>query len=224
MPILAGFHVEGNDHLILHALVAKVLLLPEEEILVDFVDAPGRGWQFVLEFIPNALKRFYGQCAQFAVVGVDNDGNVDLDQAAVNEDPQHPRHDNHPGAAVDVCRYCMVAQAVAGVRPQLNWIQKKPSLTWPILIAVPVEMIETWLLALQGDQGIHRRPRGVQKQRLYGKPVATKADVTNVALPLVRGMTADSLAALSQASASFRNFHNQIVAAHDYIHGNADCW
>jgi hypothetical protein len=33
MPILAGFHVEGNDHLILHAFVAKVLLLPEEEIL-----------------------------------------------------------------------------------------------------------------------------------------------------------------------------------------------
>jgi hypothetical protein len=29
MPILAGFHVEGNDHLILHAFVAKVLLLPE---------------------------------------------------------------------------------------------------------------------------------------------------------------------------------------------------
>ena len=118
----------------------------------------------------------------------------------------------------------MVAEAVAGVHPELNWIQKKPSLTWPILIAVPVEMIETWLLALQGDQRIHRRPRGVQKQRLYGKPVATKADVTNVALPLVRSMTADSLAALTQASASFRNFHDQIVAAHDYIHGNADCW
>jgi hypothetical protein len=70
---------------------------PEEEILLDFVDAPGRGWKFVLEFIPNALKRFYGQCAQFAVIGIDNDGNVDLDQAAVNEDPHHPRHDNHPG-------------------------------------------------------------------------------------------------------------------------------
>ena len=65
--------------------------------MLDFVDAPGRGWKFVLEFIPNALKRFYGQCAQFAVIGIDNDGNVDLDQAAVNEDPHHPRHDNHPG-------------------------------------------------------------------------------------------------------------------------------
>ena len=42
MPILAGFHVEGNDHLILRALVAKVLLLPEDEIQVDFIDASGR--------------------------------------------------------------------------------------------------------------------------------------------------------------------------------------
>jgi hypothetical protein len=224
MPILAGFHVEGNDYLILHAFVAKVLLLPEEEILVDFIDAPGRGWQFVLDFIPNALKRFYGQCAQFAVVGVDNDGNVDLDQAGVNEDPHHPRHANHPGATVAVCRHCMVAQAVARVRPQLNWIQKKPSATWPILIAVPVEMIETWLLALQGNQGIHRRPRSVQKQQLYGKPVATRTDVTNVALPLVRAMTAENVVNLTQASASFRNFHDQIVDAHAYIHGNADCW
>jgi hypothetical protein len=145
---------------------------PEEEILLDFVDAPGRGWKFVLEFIPNALKRFYGQCAQFAVIGIDNDGNVDLDQAAVNEDPHHPRHDNHPGATVAVCRYCMVAHAVARVRPQLNWIQKKPSATWPILIAVPVEMIETWLLTLQGKQGVHRRPRcsettAVWKTRRY---------------------------------------------------------
>ena len=32
MPILAGFHVEGNDHLILHALVAKVLSIPEAHI------------------------------------------------------------------------------------------------------------------------------------------------------------------------------------------------
>jgi hypothetical protein len=224
MPILAGFHVEGNDHLILHALVAKMLALPEAEILPDFIDAPGRGWKFILEFIPNALKRFYQQCAQFAVIGVDNDGNVDLDQVAGNEDPQHPRHDNHPGETVAVCRHCMVVHVVARVRPQLNWIQNKPSATWPILIAVPVEMIETWLLTLQGRQGVHRRPRRVLKQLLYGKPVATRDDVTSVALPLVRAMTAADLANLTQASASFRNFHDQIVEAQAVILGNADCW
>jgi hypothetical protein len=224
MPILAGFHVEGNDHLILHAFVAKVLLLPEDEILVDFVDAPGRGWQFILEFIPNALKRFYGKCAQFAVVGVDNDGNVDLDQVAGNEDPRHPRHENHPGAAPAACRYCVVAQTIAGVRPQLSWIQQKPGATWPILISVPVEMIETWLLIVQGVPNVQRRPRSIQKQLLYGKPVATKADVTNVALPLVRAMTADDVDALTRTSSSFRDFREQIAAAQAIICENPPCW
>ena len=143
MPILAGFHVEGNDYLILHALVAKLLAISEDEIHVDFIDASGRGWQFVLELIPKARKRFYGQCAQFALIGIDNDGNVDLDEAGVAEDPKHPRHENHPGSPISGCRYCMIAQAVDRVRPQLDWIAKKPGAHWPILIAVPVEMIET---------------------------------------------------------------------------------
>jgi hypothetical protein len=224
MPILAGFHVEGNDHLVLHALVAKVLLLPEDEIQVDFVEAPGRGWQFVLKFIPNALKRFYAQCAQFAVIGVDNDGNVDLDKSGLSEDSQHPRHENHSNATVAGCRYCMVAQAVAQIRPQLNWVTRKPGNTWPILIAVPVEMIETWLLILRGDAGIQRRPRSIQKQRLYGKPVATGADVRAVAIPLVRSMTPADIIRLNAASASFRNFHDQISAAKPTICGSADCW
>ncbi|MFL6389581.1 MAG: hypothetical protein ACJ71U_19040 [Terriglobales bacterium] len=224
MPILAGFHVEGNDHIILHALVAKVLLLPEDEIKVDFIDASGRGWQFVLELIPKALKRFYAQCAQLAVIGVDNDGNVDLDIAGISEDPRHPRHDNHPGTVVAICRYCMIAHAISQTRPQLNWIQKKPGTAWPILIAVPVEMIETWLLILKGVPGIQRERRSIQKQMLYGKPAATKADVERVALPLVRSMTPEIIDGLIQESASFRNFHDQIIAAQAVICGDAECW
>jgi hypothetical protein len=45
---------------------------------------------------------------------------------------------------------------------------------------------------------------GVQKQLLYGKPVATGADVTNVALPLVRSMTADDVVT-SRATESSRS-------------------
>lgn len=224
MPIRAGFHVEGNDYLILHALVAKMLVLPEDEIEINFIDAPGRGWQFVLEFIPNALKRFYGQCAQFAVIGVDNDGNVDLDQTGTNEDPRHPRHSNHPGAISVTCRYCMIAQVVARIRPQLNWIQKKPGATWPVLVAVPVEMIETWLLTMKGMHGMQRKPRNMQKQRLYGKPVATRADVLSIAIPLVRSMTSADITSLAQSSSSFRDFHDQIVAVQHTIRGIADCW
>ncbi|MBZ5521740.1 MAG: hypothetical protein LAP21_05825 [Acidobacteriia bacterium] len=224
MPIRAGFHVEGNDHLILHALVAKMLVLPEEEIEVDFIDAPGRGWEFVLEFIPRALKRFYGQCAQFAVIGVDNDGNVDLDQTGLNEDPRHPRHSNHLGATRNACRYCMIAEVVARIRPQLNWVPKKLGAAWPVLVAVPVEMIETWLLTMKGSPSIQRRPRSIQKQLLYGKPVATRADVISIAIPLIRSMTSADVASLVQSSSSFRDFHDQIAAAQQIIRGATDCW
>jgi len=224
MPILAGFHVEGHDHLILRAFVSKVLPLPEDDIQVDFIDAPGRGWHFILEVIPKALKRFYGRCAQFAVIGIDNDGDVDLDEASVNEDPRHPRHENHSGATVGDCRYCTIAETVAQIRPQLNWIGRKPGENWPILIAVPVEMIETWLLILKGEPNMQRRRRSIQKQRLYGKPVVTMADVMGIALPLVRSRTDADLETLSQISASFSHFYNQIVAFRPTICGVTDCW
>lgn len=225
MPFLVGFHVEGNDYLILRALAAKLLAIPEDDIVPVDIDTSGRGWEFVLSFIPNALRRFYAQCAQFAIVGVDNDGNVDLDLAGVNEDPNHPRHENHHGAALARCRYCEIMQAIAQVRPQLNWIPKKPGGTWPILIAVPVEMIETWLLILRdGNPSFQRRPRCVQKQLLYGRPVATRSEVLRVALPLVHNMTDDAADGLARASPSFQNFSDQITAARAVICSTTDCW
>lgn len=122
------------------------------------------------------------------------------------------------------CRHCSLEQAVARVRPQLTWIPSKPGATWPILIAVPVEVIETWLLILRGEPNAQRRPRSVQKQRLYGKPAATKDDVLNIGIPLVRGMSAGDLAYLTATSASFSDFRNQIAAAQLTILDNADCW
>lgn len=225
MPFLVGFHVEGNDYLILRALAAKLLAISEDDIVPVDLDTSGRGWDFVLSFIPNALKRFYAQCAQFAIVGVDNDGDVDLDRAGANEDPNHPRHDNHHGAVLAGCRYCQIMQAIAQVRPQLNWIPKKPGSTWPILVAVPVEMIETWLLILRdGNPSFQRRPRSVQKQLLYGRPVATKSEVLRVALPLVHNMTAADAAGLARVSPSFQDFSGQIFAASALICSTSDCW
>jgi hypothetical protein len=224
MPILGGFHVEGNDHLILHAFAAKLLELPENEIEIDYVDAPGRGWEFVLDFIPKALKRFYNKCAKFAIISIDNDGGIDLDQAGVTEDPIHPRHSNHSGNMVSNCRYCLISQTVTRIRSELNWIQKKPGTKWPIIIVVPVEMIETWLLILQGAANIQRKPRHIQKHLLYGKPVATKTDVMKIALPLVRDMTTETLASLTQMSPSFSDFQQQIATFKAIICENADCW
>jgi hypothetical protein len=43
MSILVGFHVEGWDHLILRSFVAMLLGIPEDEIVPDWIDVPGRG-------------------------------------------------------------------------------------------------------------------------------------------------------------------------------------
>lgn len=224
MPILAGFHAEGNDYLILHALLAKLLPMREEDILIDFIDSPGRGWQFVLEFIPKALHRFYGRCAQVAIVGIDNDGGVDLERVGVPEDPSHPRHENHQGTTSLLCRYCRIEEIVSRTRPQLNWIPKKPGNTWPILISVPVEMIETWLLILQGNPNAQLKPRAGQKQLLYGRPVATRDDVLSIAIPLVRSMTQADCENLLRISASFRDLHGQLEVARSLIFGDQECW
>jgi len=224
MSILAGFHVEGNDYLILRAFTAKILQLPEEKIKVDPIDPSGRGWAFILNSVSNALHRFYGQCAQFAVIGVDNDGNIDLDANDLTEDPSHPRHSNHPDQRVAECRYCQLEDVVTKVRPRLSWLPKKPGHTWPILIAVPVELIETWLLLCQGNLDAQKKPRSIQKQQLYGKPTPTRDDIENVAIPLIRSMTPDDVAALANASPSFRDFHDQLINNQTAICGPTDCW
>ena len=105
MALLVGFHVEGYDHLILRAFLAKLLDRAEDELYADVIDASGRGWHFVLETAPKALNRFYGKCAQAAILGVDNDGNRDLASSEVKEDPAHLRHWNHPDQCLQKCRY-----------------------------------------------------------------------------------------------------------------------
>lgn len=104
MAILVGFHVEGWDHLVLHSFLSKALELPEADILPDWIDFPGRGWAFVLETLPVALRRSYNQCAQAAVIGIDNDGNHDLTHLGTQEDPSRPRHWNHLQGANQFCR------------------------------------------------------------------------------------------------------------------------
>lgn len=78
MAILVGFHVEGWDHLVLRSFVAVLLGVPGEEINPDWIDVPGRGWDFVLKNVGPAIQRFYYRCAELAVIGIDNDGNEDL--------------------------------------------------------------------------------------------------------------------------------------------------
>lgn len=75
--MLVGFHTEGWDHLVLRAFLAKLLGISEDDMEPDQLSSNGRGWNFVVDMLPKALHRFYGKCAQLAVIGIDNDGNRD---------------------------------------------------------------------------------------------------------------------------------------------------
>ena len=228
--MLVGFHVEGYDHLILKALVAKLLDLPEATIELDRVEASGMGWHQVLETLPKALLRFYGKCCAMVVVGVDNDGNQELAATGQSEDPARPRHWLHAGRQVAACRFCQIEQVVQATRPHLHWLPNKPGTTWPIIVSVPVEMIESWLLvarAVTGSPGGSARAederRAGQKLQMYGRPEATENDVGSVALPLIRLLSPTHITQLRTSSRSFATFADQVEQARK-ASLRADCW
>lgn len=231
--MLVGFHVEGWDYLILRAYLAKLLNLQEDEITPDVVGGSGRGLDFVEQLIPKALKRFYAKCAQFAVIGMDNDGSRDLLADGLSEDPEYPRHWVHSVESEynDKCRWCRVYQRVAMVRPELNWLPKKPGSQWPIVVVVPVEAIEAWLLISraivdpgQGSLHAENELRRNQKLQFYGRPAATQDSVETIAVPMIRAMQNDQLGRLKQHSSSFRQFAEQIDEHRDRIVTELDCW
>jgi hypothetical protein len=231
--MLVGFHSEGWDHLILRAFLAKLLSIPEEDIEPDVVDSSGRGWGFVLELLPKALHRFYGKCARLAVVGVDNDGNRNLLEEGLSEDPRRPRHWLHaPGQpAAAACRWCQFKACVDAVVPRLNWIPNKPGSDWPVVVVVPVEAIEAWLLVSQalvhhGTGSLHAENelRSLYKLRFYGKPVPTQTDVESKAVPLVRALDLAGLAALERHARSFAQFADHVRADRDKITKGVNCW
>ena len=230
--LLVGFHVEGFDYLILKSYLAKLLDIAEDEIEPDVIDRDNRGWIAVPEIAPKALKRFYAKCARCAILSVDNDGNVDLTRSGAAEDPRHPRHVNHLGEPTDNCRHCQLDQIVARTRPELNWIAAKPGATWPIIVAVPVEMVEAWVLTtraiIEGNDApsfhAEQLPRSGLKQRLYGRPYAAMADVQRVALPLVRALSGEQIESLRSHSRSFEHFSSQVGFQRDAILTDPSCW
>ncbi len=230
--MLVGFLLEGWDYLIVRTYLAKVLALAEADIEADPVgEADGRGWDSIVESVEIALRRFYHKCAQLAVVGGDNDGNRNLQAEHIREDPQHRRHWLHSGQTDDVnCRHCYLAAAIATVRPHLNWLPRRPGHSWPIVLAIPVEAIEAWLLITRGiidpgQGGLQSESalRQTLKDRFYGRPTATRRDVENITLPLIRSMTPDQIQALKDHALSFRDFCDQVDGYRAAILGDPAC-
>jgi len=229
MVMRIGYHMEGWDHLIVNALLAKLLCMEESGLFPEVVELPNRGWTTVLQVLPMALQRFYRGCCQCAVVGIDNDGNADLVRDGTSEDPKHPRHWNHKEPSAD-CRYCQLEAKLKLMRSGLTDLPEKPAATWPILLAVPVESIEAWLLTLRaialGSGGVYfeKEKRSQLKLRFYGRPAATRADVDDIALPLIRSASDGQLEQLRSVCRSFGLFAQQIDSNRPMILGPRDCF
>lgn len=229
--MLIGILAEGHDHLILHAFLERLLGMNDNSMNVDHIEGAGHGWQFVLDNVPRALHRFYARCACAAVVAIDNDGNMALDESAQQEDARRPRHWNHRDGNRDSCRWCRLTRLVEAERPRLHWIANKPGDKWPVVVGVPVESIEAWLLASrailnqqEGDLRAEHGRRAEQKQKFYGMPAATLRGVTTRALPIVRAMSAANLADLRDYSRSLDLFAESVERQREAILGCTSCW
>jgi hypothetical protein len=213
--MLVGFHVEGNDHLIFRCLLARLLGCEERDIEPDCVDAPDHGLDRTLRLIPAALMRFHAKSARLALIAVDNDG-------ARGNDARHPRHWTHAGTTHGACRLCRLHEIVAATRRKLTW--DPAAERWPVVVAVPVEAVESWLLACRGlleGRGDELRAedwlRVVLKQRFYERPAALREDVEGKALPLLRALDAEQFAALARYSHSYALFAEQVQRERDAI-------
>jgi hypothetical protein len=231
VPVRVGLLTEGHDHLILRAYLAKLLGIHEDEIEADVPDGTGHGHQYVAANIDRALRRFYGQCAQLAILSIDNDGNLNLRASGGQEDPTRPRHWLHKDVVDPSCRWCFVHEQAEQTRPALNWIPSKPPNRWPIVIAVPVESIEAWLLTthailVPGKGSLHAEQelRTSFKTRFYGRPAAILEDVHSMALPMIRQLEVEQLQRLQDCSKSFTNFAEQVREWRDELLTAPPCW
>lgn len=232
MPIRIGLLTEGHDHLILRAYLARLLDVADEEIEADYPDGTGHGHAYVEATIDRALRHFYHGCARLVVISMDNDGNLDLLSVGGQEDPKRPRHWFHKDEGKrDGCRWCFIHDRIEQTRPALNWIPAKPGAGWPIVVAVPVESIEAWLLTTQailvpgtGSLYAEQERRASYKSRLYGKPAATLEDVQSIALPMIRQLGEDHLRTLRDHSRSFSDFAEQVEGYAPEILTAPQCW
>ncbi|AUX20254.1 uncharacterized protein SOCEGT47_007200 [Sorangium cellulosum] len=154
-------------------------------------------------------------------------------RTGAQEDASRPRHWNHASTheRQERCRFCRLNALITEARSTLSALPQKPPQTWPILIALPVETIEAWLLELQAivspPRGLARaeaRGRARLKEMLYGKPAATRSDVENIALPLIRSATPTQLGQLRERSKSFALFADQVDRSKPILLGPRDCW
>ena len=215
-----GYHAEGHDHLILHYLLCQLLGCDPGTVQARPVERRTGKRGDISGPARDALHRFYyGEWAIAGVLEIDNDGRVDLRQSGDPEDPDHPRHWVHIDAGEQTaqnCRFCQLADVPARTCSGLRAEGFVSGDEWAVIICVPTEAIEAWLLIAKGltepDNSLldaEQRPAGAgMKRNMYGIPRATMRKVKTMALPALQALS--DVRDIARYSRSFRLFADQV--------------
>jgi hypothetical protein len=153
------------------------------------------GWQSIKSQLPYFLRLAMDAGVRHAIVAVDNDGGA----------RRHPGHEaSHDAVAhakdPDGCRVCAMT----------TWVP--PDWNGDVVLAVPVQTIETWLLVLKDPAFESHRPEGrfhkrVLKRDLFGD-VASPAARSQLAFELLSRQDARDVL---MRRPSYRHFAEQLA-------------
>ena len=231
--MVIGYLCEGWDHRIVHVLLCRLLAKAEPSLqALPFPVRYGLGWKQVVARVEPALKHFFYQHRAIAcVVGVDNDGRQDLDktgEAQSNASPRHWVHKEQDQQVHPQCRFCQLTRKAERVSSHLTPGTFVPAHQWPVVICVPVEAIEAWLLTARkliradGLLEAERRPGDRQlKIQFYGSAVITGSMVEQEALPLLRSLA--EIRDIARYSNSFHLFAQQVDNLRPKMQACAKC-
>jgi len=156
------------------------------------------GYRTVAKFAPAFLTAAAGHNIQHAILAVDNDGGA-------RRRPEHAENHEPTVFALDdddVCRECWLTQALP--------------ITWGAsggrsCVVVPVQVIETWLLAIRGDELIptaeQKYNRSAIKKEFFGRQIPPLAQ--RIALAMHELQKPNALTILGERP-SFNRFVNRL--------------
>ena len=199
---------DRSDDELLRAFAERVLGESVEALPTNFALGRSGGWHDALKLASSIARAVFRTEAHGAVFVVDNDGA--------------PLHESgHEQAPSSACRLCALRLAAA-VKEVSSWPrQGLPPLQF--VFAVPVQVLETWLLLADARFPRNRQPhafgtnaqeRRELKRILYGDERATRDQRLAIGLPIARRF---DVAAVSAASASLADFGHQLRAARDAV-------
>lgn len=192
--MIFAFCVEDeSDEAVACALLSKILGTNVQPDTTPYA-VPRGGWQAALRLAPVVARHAHRAGLAGAVFLIDNDG----------VEPEHgSAHETNP---VMDCRLCEL-RTRANVHGPSRW--NRPGLE-PLrfFFAVPVQMLETWLLMARGQarSDIERLGKTASERRqlkslLYGTDAPDRVLMKQVALPIANAVNIELLASKSTSFA-----------------------